>query len=92
MTFKEKKELLDLIDEYHWYKRDRVDTLYIFIDLWNFEEFSQLFRQKHPSLFDDEGIECYWKGSYVCIPDFDDVLDFIGLSEEEMYEMFEKEN
>ena len=68
------------------------DALYIFIDLWNFEEFSQLFRQKHPSLFDDEGIECYWKGSYVCIPDFDDVLDYIGLSEEEMYEMFEKEN
>jgi hypothetical protein len=95
MTFKEKKELLNLIDEYHWNKRDRGakgDTLYIFIDLWNFEEFSQLFREKHPSLFDDEGIECYWKGSYVCIPDFDDVLDYIGLSEEEMYEMFEKEN
>lgn len=95
MTFKEKKELLDLIDEYHWFKRDigaKRDTLYIFIDLWDFEEFSQLFRQKHPSLFDDDGIECHWKGYYVCIPDFDDVLDYIGLSEEEMYEMFEKEN
>lgn len=92
MTFKEKKELLDMIDEYHWYKGDKGDTLYIFIDLWNFEEFSQMFRQKHPSLFDYEDIECYLKGSYVCIPDFDDVLDFIGLSEEEMYEMFEKEN
>ena len=96
LTFKEKKELLDLISEHHWYESGRGgrgtngDTLYIFIDLWNFEEFSQVFRQKHHSLFDDEGIECYWKGSYVCIPDFDDVLDFIGLSEEEMYEMFEK--
>ena len=91
MTFKEKKELLDLIDEYHWYMRgSKDDTLYIYIYIWNFEDFSQLFRQKYTSLFDDEGIECYWKGSYVCIPDFDDVLDFIGLSEEEMYEMFEK--
>ena len=94
MTFKEKKELLGLIDEYYWCQKDKRDkgddTLYIFIDIWKFEDFSQLFRQNYPSLFADEGIECYWKGTYICIPNFDYVLDFIGLSEEEIYEMFEK--
>ena len=43
MTFKEKKELLGLIDEYYWYKkdkRDKGDTLCIFIDIWKFEDFS----------------------------------------------------
>lgn len=85
MTFKEKKELLGLIDEFYWHKKD---TLCIFINIWKFEDFSQLFRQNYPSLFADDGIECYWKGTYVCIPNFDYVLDFIGLSEEEIHEMF----
>ena len=57
----------------------------------DFDELSKFFREKHPSLFDDDGIECYWKGSYICIPNFEDVLDFIGLSEEEIHEMFEEE-
>ena len=87
MTFKEKKELLCLIDEYYWCKkdkRDKGDTL----DIWKFEDFSQLFIQNYPSLFADDGIECYWKGTYICIPNFDYVLNFIGLSEEEIHEMF----
>lgn len=91
MTFKEKKNLLDLIDEFHWYEEGKKRVLYVFIDMWDLEEFSKFFREKYPSLFDDEGIECNWKGSYVCIPYFDDVLDYIGLSKEEIHEMFEEE-
>ena len=91
MTFKEKKTLLNLINEFHWYTTRDGRYLYVFIDLWNFDDFSKYFREKHPSLFDDNGIECYWKGSYICIPNFEDVLDFIGLSEEEIHEMFEEE-
>lgn len=91
MTFKEKKTLLDLIDEFHWYTTSDGRTLYVFIYLWDLDEFSKLFREKHPSLFDEDGIECHWKGSYICIPNFEDVLDFIGLSEDEIHEMFEEE-
>ena len=91
MTFKEKKTLLDLIDEFHWYTTKDGRSLYVFIDLWDFDELSKYFREKNPSLFDDDGIECYWKGSYICIPNFEDVLDYIGLSEEEVHEMFEEE-
>ena len=91
MTFKEKKTLLDLIDEFHWVAEGKGRTLYVFIDLWDLDEFSRFFRGKHPSLFDEEGVACSWKGSYVCIPNFEDVLDFIGLSEEEIHEMFEEE-
>lgn len=91
MTFKEKKTLLDLIDEFHWYKEGKKRVLYVFINLWDLEEFSKRFQEKHPSLFDEEGIECHWKGSYVCIPNFEDTLEYIGLSEEEIYEMFEEE-
>ena len=91
MTFKEKKTLLDLIDEFHWYTTRDGRSLYVFIDLWDFDDFSKFFREKHPSLFDDEGIECSWKGSYICIPNFEDVLEYIGLSEEEVHEMFEEE-
>lgn len=90
MTLEEKNTLLDLINEFHWYTTGDGRCLYVFIDLWNFDDFSKYFREKHPSLFDDDGIECYWKGSYVCIPNFDDVLDYIGLSEEEVHEMFEE--
>ena len=91
MTFKEKKTILDLIDEFHWYTNDRGCSLYVFINLWDFREFSKFFEEKHPSIFDEEGIECVWKGSYCCIPNFDDMLDYIGLSEEEIHEMFEEE-
>lgn len=91
MTFKEKKTMLDLIEEFHWVKNEKDVSLYVFINLWEFNEFSKFFLKKHSSLFDDEGIECHWKGSYVCIPNFDDVLDYIGLSEEKVHEMFEEE-
>lgn len=91
MTLEEKNTLLDLINEFHWYATRDGRCLYVFIDLCDFEEFSKYFREKHPSLFDDDGIECYWKGSYICIPNFEDVLDFIGLSEEEIHEMFEED-
>ena len=36
MTFKEKKTLLDLIDEFHWYTTKDGRSLYVFIDLWDF--------------------------------------------------------
>lgn len=91
MTFKEKKTMLDLITEFHWVKNEKGVSLYVFINLWEFNEFSKFFLKMHLSLFNEEGIKCHWKGSYVCIPNFDDVLDFIGLSEEEMHEMFEEE-
>lgn len=91
MTFKEKNTLLNLIDEFRWVAEEKGRTLYVFIDMWDLNEFSKFFREKHPSLFDDEGVACSWKGSYVCIPNFEDVLDYIGLSEEEVYEMFEEE-
>lgn len=91
MTFKEKKNLLDSIDEFHWYEEGKKRVLYVFIDLWDFDDFSKFFREKHLSLFDENGVACSWKGSYICIPYFDDVLDYIGLSTEEIHEMFEEE-
>lgn len=91
MTFKEKNTLLNLIDEFHWVAEGEGRTLYVFINLWDLEEFSKFFREKYQSLFNEEGVACNWKGSYVCIPNFEDVLDYIGLSEEEVYEMFEEE-
>ena len=92
MTFKEKKTLLDLIDEFHWFDDGKRRELCVYVYLWDFDDLSKFFREKHSSLFDDDGIECYWKGSYVCIPEFDDILDYIGLSEEEINEMFEEES
>ena len=90
MTFKDKKNLLDLIDEFHWYKENDKDTLYVFVNIWDMQEFAELFKRTHPGVFDEEGIECVWKGSYVCFPHFDDVLCFF-LEEEEVKEMFEEE-
>lgn len=86
MTFKQKKDLLNLIDEYHWYE----DNLYVFIMRYELCDFMKLF-DNHPTLFDDDGVDVVWKGSYMCIPNFQEVLDYIGLEEEEIKEMFEEE-
>lgn len=90
LRFKEKKALMDLIDKFCWVKNVKGVSLYVFIDLWDFYDLSKYFREKHPSLFDNGGIEYHGKGSYICIPNFEDVLDSIGLSEEEVHEMFEE--
>ena len=92
MRFKEKLTLLDLIAEFHW---NLIETnkksLYVFVDYYNLSEFMKFFSNMSNSLFDDEGVECSWKGDYMCFPHFEDVLEFLGLSEEEIKEMFEEE-
>lgn len=91
MKYKQIKELLDLIGEYHWYGNDTNNlSLYVFVDHYNMSDFMRLFNG-YPSLFDDEGIEMRWKGSYVCISDFDEVLGNVGLDIDEIKEIFDKE-
>lgn len=91
MKYKQIKELLDLISEYHWYGNDTMNlSLYVFVDHYNMSDFMRLFND-YPSLFDDEGIEMRWKGSYVCISDFDEVLGNVGLDIDEIKEIFDKE-
>lgn len=91
LKFREKQSLLLLIDEYHWHKGSRgEDHLYIFVSCHNMESFMRYF-STFPFLFDDEGIEIVWKGLYVCIPDFEQILDRIGESWEDIRDMFNEE-
>lgn len=92
MTFKEKYTLIGLISEFHWSNTESNNkTLYVFVDDYNLSEFMKFFSDKHRSLFDEDGVECVWRGDYMCFPHFEDTLEYIGLSEEEVHEMFEEE-
>ena len=82
--------LLDLIDEFHWYKENDRDVLYVFVNIWDLKDFTELFRRTHPGVFDEQGVSCVLKDSYLCFPNFDDVLCCF-LDEEEVKEMFEEE-
>lgn len=90
MTFKEKYTLLGLIGEFHWDGTDK-EHLYVFVNHYNMPDFMKFFDGKSRSLFEEDGVECVWRGDYMCFPNFEDVLHFIGLSEEEVHEMFEEE-
>ena len=92
MKYSEIQEMLKLIGEFHWHKnRNGKEELYVFIEYYNVADFMRLFSAKHPSLFDEEGVLMHWKGTYLCIPNFDDVLDFCGIEENEMKEIFNEE-
>lgn len=92
LRFKEKKALMDLINEFHWYlESNGKKSLYVFVDYYDMPDFMKFFSDSHPSLFDDEGIDMKWKGSYMCIPNFDNILEYIGESWEDINEMFEEE-
>ena len=80
-----------LISEYHWYGNDTSDlNLYVMIDHYQMSDFMCLFKE-YPTLFDDEGVEMRWKGNYVCIPNFEDVLGYIGWDIDEIKAFFDKE-
>lgn len=85
MTFKQKRDLLNLINEYHW----SGDELYVCIMYDHLSLFMRFF-DNHPTLFDDDGIDVVWRGNYMCIPNFQEVLDYIGIEEEEIKAMFEE--
>lgn len=91
MKYLKIKELLDSISEYHWYGNNTSDlSLYVMIDYYNMSDFMRLFND-YPTVFDDDGIEMRWKGDYVCIPDFDDVLKYVGLEMDEIKDIFDKD-
>lgn len=86
MTFKQKKDLLNLIDEYQWHE----DNLYVFIMYYELPDFMKFF-ENYNTLFDDDGVDVVWRGNYMCIPNFQEVLDYIGIEEEEIKAMFDNE-
>jgi hypothetical protein len=45
---------------------------------------------KHQCLFDDDGISAVLKDHYVCIPDFEEILEMLGLEMEEIKEIFDE--
>ena len=53
-------------------------------------DFMKFFYGKSISLFEEDGVECVWRGDYMCFPNFEDVLEYLDLSEEELHEMFEE--
>ena len=92
LTFKQKNELLNLISEYHWYKDYDTNKEYLIVcvDYYNVSDFIYFFRS-YKSLFDDDGIDMKMFDYYISVPYFDEILDYIGLEEQEIKEMFEEE-
>lgn len=86
MRFKQKKQMLDAISEYHWNNGE----LLVFVSNYNFADFMKLFRKNY-CLFEDGGMNAYLQDDCVCIPGFDRHLECIGLDMEEIKEIFEEE-
>lgn len=85
MKFREKMKLAESICEYHWEN----GVLVVFVNDYEFESFMSVLKE-HNCLFDDEGIAAYLRNGYVCVPEFDNILEMLGLDIEEIKEMFEE--
>lgn len=89
MTFREKKSIYDLIDEYHWEN----DSLIIYIFHCNIQELLEFVFQNLDDSYEAEhgSIPMYADAMHICIENFDTVLSFMDLSEDEIKDMFEEE-
>lgn len=85
MTTEDKKKLKDFIDSY--VVDDGGLTVYIPLrDLGDFCEFMNIYGAEEPMS------NCQLYFFELCIYHFEDVLKYIGLTDEEINEMFKKEN
>lgn len=89
MKFRDKKNLCELIDEYHW----DGNSLVVYVFLCNIQELLEFVYQKLSDSYEQEHgcIRMEFDGMHICIPNFDVVLDYMDLSRDEIVEMFEEE-
>lgn len=89
MKFREKKNLCELIDEYHW----DGNSLVVYVFLCNIQELLEFVYQKLSDGYQQEHgcIRMEFDGMHICIPNFDVVLEYMELPRDEIVEMFEEE-
>lgn len=83
MNFKEKHELVNSIYDYVCV----CDNLKIYIDKYQCADFVN-FMSRHKDKINLKKIKAYDHGLSIIIPDFNKVLEEVGLTESEILEMF----
>lgn len=79
-----KKFADEYIDEFHW----DGESLIVFVYAWNIVELCSLLGSTYLS---DNGVKCVLKDRYVAIPDFEYILEYFGLDEDDINEIFPKD-